>query len=209
LKRNEWGEPEYQSGSAGSRIASILPVSYSGIILLLCIAVFLLGSIIPGLNGYLALQTDYLMQRPWTLLTHMFVHANFDHLFWNMVVLFFFGMELERRVGEKKFLQIYILSGIVAAFAQMTIAGGALFGASGALFGVMGCLAIIAPEISVLLFFVIPVSIRSAVVLYALIDFLSLGSADNIAHMAHIAGLLVGLAYAQTLSRRPGRYFGP
>jgi uncharacterized protein len=209
LKRNEWGEPEYRSGSAGSRIASILPVSYSGIILLLCIAVFLLGSIIPGLNGYLALQTDYLMQRPWTLLTHMFVHANFDHLFWNMVVLFFFGMELERRVGEKKFLQIYILSGIVAALAQMTIAGGALVGASGALYGVMGCLAIIAPEISVLLFFVIPVSIRSAVVLYALIDFLSLGSADNIAHMAHIAGLLVGLAYAQTLSRRPGLYFGP
>jgi uncharacterized protein len=204
LKRNEWGEPDYGSASAGSRIASILPVSYSGIILLLCIAVFLLGSIIPGLDGYLALQTDYLMQRPWTLLTHMFVHGNFDHLFWNMVVLFFFGMELERRVGEKKFLQIYILSGIVAALAQMTIAGGTLVGASGALYGVMGCLAIIAPEISVLLFFVIPVSIRSAVVLYALIDFLSLGSADNIAHMAHIAGLLVGLAYAQTLSRRPG-----
>ncbi len=148
------------------------------------------------------------MQRPWTLLTHMFVHANFDHLFWNMVVLFFFGMELERRVGEKKFLQIYILSGIVAASAQMMIAGGTMVGASGALYGVMGCLAIIAPEISVLLFFVIPVSIRSAVVLYALIDFLSLGSADNIAHMAHIAGLLVGLAYGQILSRRPGYYYG-
>ncbi len=208
LKRNEWGEPEYQSDSMRDRIASILPVSYSGIILLLCIAIFFLGSIIPGLDSYLALRTDLLMQRPWTLLTHMFVHANFDHLFWNMVVLFFFGMELERRVGEKKFLQIYILSGIVAASAQMMIAGGTMVGASGALYGVMGCLAIIAPEISVLLFFVIPVSIRSAVVLYALIDFLSLGSADNIAHMAHIAGLLVGLAYGQILSRRPGYYYG-
>ncbi|MGV8174446.1 MAG: rhomboid family intramembrane serine protease [Methanothrix sp.] len=208
LKRNEWGEPEQQSDSMRDRIASILPVSYSGIILLLCIVIFFLGSIIPGLDGYLALRTDLLTQRPWTLLTHMFVHANFDHLFWNMVVLFFFGMELERRVGEKKFLQIYILSGIVAASAQMMIAGGTMVGASGALYGVMGCLAIIAPEISVLLFFVIPVSIRSAVVLYALIDFLSLGSADNIAHMAHIAGLLVGLAYGQTLSRRPGYYYG-
>lgn len=208
LKRNEWGEPEYQSDSMRDRIASILPVSYSGIILVLCIAIFFLGSIIPGLDGYLALRTDLLLQRPWTILTHMFVHGSFDHLFWNMVVLFFFGMELERRVGEKKFLQIYILSGIIAASAQMMIAGGSLVGASGALYGVMGCLAIIAPEISVLLFFVIPVSIRSAVVLYALIDFLSLGSADNIAHMAHIAGLLVGLAYGQTLSRRPGYFYG-
>lgn len=48
----------------------------------------------------------------------------------------------------------------------------------------MGCLASIAPEISVLPFFVISKSIRSAVVLYALIDFLSMGSADNINHMA-------------------------
>ena len=48
----------------------------------------------------------------------------------------------------------------------------------------MGWLASIAPEISVLLFFVISKSIRSAVVLYALIDFSSMGSADNFAHMA-------------------------
>ncbi|MDD1732336.1 MAG: rhomboid family protein, partial [Methanosaeta sp. NSM2] len=85
---------------------------------------------------------------------------------------------------------------------QMMVAGGSLVGASGALYGVMGCLAVIAPEISVLLFFVIPLSIRSAVVLYALIDFLSMGSADNIAHMAHIVGLLVGLAYGQAMAGR-------
>ena len=120
-----------------------------------------------------------------------------------MLFLFFFGMELERRVGEKKFLQIYILSGIVAALGQMMISSGSMVGASGALFGVMGCLAIIAPEIRILLFFVIPMSIRAAVVLFALIDFLTLGSADNIAHMAHIVGLLVGLAYGLAMVRNP------
>ena len=206
MKRNEWGEPDRQ-GDWRSTIHSGLPVSASGAILLLCIAVFFLGAIIPGLSGFLALQPEYLMQRPWTLITHMFVHANFDHLFWNMVVLFFFGMELERRVGERKFLQIYILSGIVAAIGQMMVAGGSLVGASGALYGVMGCLAVIAPEISVLLFFVIPLSIRWAVVLFALIDFLSMGSVDNIAHMAHIVGLLVGLAYGQAMVGR-SRYYG-
>jgi membrane associated rhomboid family serine protease len=205
-RRDEWGEPVKGSGWKG-RLTAGLPISCSGLILLICIAVFFLGLVIPGLDYYLALDSNYVMQRPWTLLTHMFVHANFDHLFWNMIVLFFFGMELERRVGEKKFLQIYILSGIVAAFGQMMIAGGTMVGASGALYGVMGCLAIIAPEIRVLLFFVIPLSIRSAVVLFAVIDFLLMGTADNIAHMAHIAGLLVGLAYGQAIMQKPKYYY--
>jgi membrane associated rhomboid family serine protease len=205
--RDEWGEPKIPANGWRSHIPSGLPVTYSGLILLACIVVFFISIIFPAfVYNYLALNSDYVMQRPWTLITHMFVHADFNHLFWNMLFLFFFGMELERRVGEKKFLQIYILSGIVAALGQMMISGGSMVGASGALFGVMGCLAIIAPEIRILLFFVIPVSIRGAVVLFALIDFLTLGSADNIAHMAHIVGLLVGLAYGQAMMRAP-RYY--
>jgi hypothetical protein len=205
-RRDEWGEPIPVNSWRGY-IPSGLPVTYSGLILLTCIVVFLISIIFPGfVYNYLALNPDYVMQRPWTLITYMFVHADFNHLFWNMLFLFFFGMELERRVGENKFLQIYILSGIVAALGQMMISTGSMVGASGALFGVMGCLAIIAPEIRILLFFVIPMSIRGAVVLFALIDFLTLGSADNIAHMAHIVGLLVGLAYGQVMMKMP-RYF--
>lgn len=203
---NEWGEKN-DGGSWKERLPSKMPVSASGLILLTCLAVFFLGMIFPGLNYYLALDTDQIMNRPWTLLTHMFVHANFDHLFWNMIMLFFFGAELERRIGEGRFLQIYIISGIVGAIGQMLIAGGVMLGASGALYGVMGCLAIIAPEITVMLFFVLPLSIRSAVVLFALMDFLTMGSGDNIAHMAHIAGLFVGLAYGQSMMRKPKYYY--
>lgn len=205
-RRDEWGEPIAANGWR-SYMPTGLPVSYSGLILLTCIVVFLISLIFPAfVYHYLALNPDYVMQRPWTLITYMFVHADFNHLFWNMLFLFFFGMELERRVGESKFLQIYMLSGIVAALGQMMISGGFMVGASGALFGAMGCLAVIAPEIRILLFFVIPMSIRGAVVLFALIDFLTMGSADNIAHMAHIVGLLVGLAYGQTMRRSPGYY---
>jgi hypothetical protein len=207
-QRDEWGNPEIPGNGWRSRIPSGLPVSYSGLIILICAVVYLLSLIFPGfVYGYLALNPDYVMQRPWTLLTYMFVHANFDHIFWNMLVLFFFGMELEKRVGETKFLEIYVLSGIVAALGQMMISGGSLVGASGAIYGVMGCLAIIAPEIRVLLFFVIPLSIRAAVVLFAMLDFLTSGSADNIAHMAHIAGLLVGLAFGLLMKKQPQYYY--
>jgi len=200
--RDEWGESQKPVYGWRSHIPSGLPITYSGLILLACIVVFFISIIFPNfVYNYLALNPDYVMQRPWTLITHMFVHADFNHLFWNMLFLFFFGMELERRVGENKFLQIYIFSGIVAALGQMMISSGSMVGASGALFGVMGCLAMIAPEIRILLFFVIPVSIRGAVVLFALIDFLTLGSADNIAHMAHIVGLLVRLVYGQAMMR--------
>ena len=207
-QRDEWGDPEISGNSWKSRIPSGLPVSYSGIILSICLVVFLLSQIIPGfVYNYLALNPDYVMQRPWTLLTHMFVHANFNHLLLNMLVLLFFGMELERRVGKTKFLEIYILSGIVAALGQMMVSDGYLVGASGALYGVMGCLAMIAPEIRVMLFFIVPMSIRALVVLFAMMDFLFFGSPDNIAHMAHIVGLLVGLAFGLMMKKQPKYYY--
>ncbi|MDM7934565.1 MAG: rhomboid family intramembrane serine protease [Methanothrix sp.] len=196
-----WRDP--RQGGWRDRLPPGMPVSSSGVILLICLAVYLVGLALP-IDSYLALDPDLVIRRPWTLFTHMFVHASFDHLFWNMLFLFFFGMELERRVGERRFLEIYFLSGLVAALAQMLAFQGVLVGASGALYGVLGCLAMIAPEIRVLIFFVIPLGIRAAVVLFALLDFLMIGSPDNIAHMAHIAGLLVGLAFGHSMRRRPG-----
>ncbi len=142
------------------------------------------------------------MQRPWTLITNIFVHFDFFHLFFNMLILFFFGINLERLVGDRKFLEIYILSGIAAGVAQMFMTGGFIYGASGALYGVMGCLAVIAPQIRVLLFYAIPVSIRMAVLIFAFIEYISLGNMDGIGHMAHLAGILVGLAYGGAMTKR-------
>ena len=204
-REDRWNDPDPWdedriSSSGGFR----LPVTYSGIILILCVVLFFVRVLAPAFTfNYLALNPDLLASRPWTIITHMFVHADMAHLFFNMLFLFFFGMELERKVGESKFLQIFIISGIVGAIGQMAVLpAGYMVGASGALFGVMGCLAVIAPEIRVYLFFVIPLSIRAAVVLFAVIDFTMMGSATNIAHMAHITGLLAGLAYGGLLKDR-------
>jgi membrane associated rhomboid family serine protease len=206
-QHDQWARPQGWRERASRWLPHTLP-SASAIILGLCVLVFLLSLVAPGfVYGFLALNPRLLEERPWTLLTHMFVHASFDHLFWNMLFLFFFGTELERRIGERRFLAVYLISGIAAALAQIFVFPGVLVGASGALYGVLGCLALIAPEIRVLIFFAIPLSIRWAVVLFALIDFLMMGSADSIAHMAHISGLFIGLAYGYILRRRPRFYF--
>jgi len=194
-----WGDDRFSS-SRGFR----LPLTYSGIILVICVLLFFVRYLAPAFtSNYLALNPAFVAARPWTLITHMFVHDDIPHLLVNMIVLFFFGTELERRVGESKFLQIFIISGLVAAIGQMAVVPtGSMVGASGALYGVMGCLAVIAPEITVLIYFVIPLSIRAAVVLFAVLDFAMMGSGDSIAHMAHITGLLAGLAYGGMLKDR-------
>lgn len=208
-RKDDWNDPApWENRSWRSKIPAGLPVSCSMAILALCVFVSLLSLIAPDfVHSYLALNTAYVMQRPWTLITHMFVHANFDHLFWNMLFLFFFGVELERRVGQTRFLEIYMISGLAAALGQMLVSTGTLLGASGALYGVMGCLAIIAPEIRVMLFFIIPLRIQYAVILFAIMDFSMMGTGDSIAHAAHLTGLLVGLAFGYMMRNQPQVYY--
>lgn len=203
-RRDEWGRPANPS-SWRDRISSILPISSLAVIIAICVIVFLFSLIVPRLvYNYLALYPDNLLQMPWTIITYMFVHAGFFHLFFNMWALFLFGGLLEQRVGERTFLAVFFASGIVAAFGQMLISSNPMVGASGAIFGVMGCLAIIAPDVRIIIFpFPIPISISVAIIIFALIDFLSFGSVDNIAHMAHITGLLVGLAFGYALKGKP------
>jgi len=204
-REDRWNDPDpWDDDRFSPRGGFRLPLTYSGMILVICVLLFFVRVAAPAFAfNYLALNPAFVASRPWTLVTHIFVHANMEHLFFNMLFLFFFGTELERRVGESRFLQIFIISGLVAAIGQMAVVpAGYMMGASGALYGVMGCLAVIAPEIRVLLFFVIPLSIRAAVVLFAVLDFAMMGTADSIAHMAHITGLLAGLAYGGMLKDR-------
>lgn len=185
---------------------------YNNIIIGTC-TVFFLISLLFGRSAieYLALNPDAVLFRPWQLVTSMFLHAGFWHFFVNMIVLFFFGSELEKRAGGKWYLIIFFLAGLVGNFAYLGYAYLTnplipALGASGAIYGVLGTLAIIAPEIRVLLFFAIPMSIRTLIVLFAIVDIVGFmgsvgptGIHTGVAHSAHLAGLLVGLYYGKRL----------
>jgi membrane associated rhomboid family serine protease len=138
------------------------------------------------------------LNEPWTIVTNMFVHASFWHIFGNMLMLYFFGSYLLGLVGETKFLLVYFAGGLLGNVFFMYLGSdfATAVGASGALYAVMGTLAVMRPRLKVLLWFMIPVDLWIVVVVGALII------SPNIAWQAHIGGLVLGLAAGLYFRRR-------
>lgn len=146
-------------------------------------------------------QIEYLP----SILTSMFMHAGTLHLIGNVLILYLLGLPLEERVGTRNFAVIYFMTGIAATisfFLFHTNSDAHLLGASGAIFGIGGALLVLYPrdEIPMVLGFIflhrIPVWI--AVGAMALVESLLVfySNMDNVAHVAHIGGLICGIIIA-------------
>jgi len=154
----------------------------------------------------LILRAGDLVVRPWTLVTSMFLHGSVLHIFFNMYVLFMFGPLLEQRIGPKRFLLIYFVSGILAALISQFIYPAAL-GASGAIMGIIGVVIMLLPNLRVLFFFVIPMPLWIAGIVIAAIDiFGALGCGGQVANVAHLVGLGCGLFYGWLLKGQKRKF---
>jgi len=171
-------------------------------ILLACVLVFLLQALFEPLTDQLVLVSADVLSHPWTLVTSMFAHADFNHLFYNMFALFLFGTILERIIGGRKFLAIYFSAGLLGSLATIPLYDASL-GASGAIFGVMGALAVLRPRMVVYVSFV-PMPMIVAAVVWALIDAVGIFVPSGIANSAHLAGLGLGIAAGFYLKRTYG-----
>jgi membrane associated rhomboid family serine protease len=145
--------------------------------------------------------------QPWTIITSMFVHGGFDHIFANMLTLFFFGIPLERMIGSKKFLLVYFVSGIFGNLLYYLLYFGKdIFGigASGAIFGVLGAFAVMRPGDYVIMFPVmIPIPLALALVLWFLINLIGLiFQLGNIGYAAHLGGLIVGVLFGKKFKKK-------
>ena len=153
--------------------------------------------------------------KPWQILTHMFMHGGFWHIFFNMYSLLMFGSILERSLGPKKFLIFYFVTGLGAVAlhtgvewmqARVFIANGAAgayqqllvtptLGASGAIYGVLIGFAMLYPQARLTLIFPpIPMTAKWLVIIFAAIELFSgiNGIQDGVAHFAHLGGMLFG-----------------
>ena len=170
--------------------------------------------------------------RPYQLITHLFMHGNFTHLFFNMFALWMFGKILENVWGSKRFLIYYMITGIGAASIHLLISQYQIIsisnqipemlnlaiegrynpsipiskkltqliitptvGASGAVFGLLLAFGMLFPNALLYLYFAIPIKAKYFVIGYGLIELyagISNNPADNVAHFAHLGGMIFG-----------------
>ena len=160
--------------------------------------------------------------RIYQIITYMFMHGNFGHLFFNMFALWMFGNTLENIWGSKRFLLFYMVCGLGAGLCQELVQyiqyvtslvqydnvnlGGRIIsmdtylnlmttvGASGAIYGLLMAFGMMFPNSMIYLYFFFPIKAKWFVIGYAVIELLmGIRGVDNLAHFAHLGGNLFGL----------------
>lgn len=169
---------------------------------------------------FIALSQDGLAHGfVWQLVTYQFMHGGPLHLLVNMLLVYFFGRTLEDALGSKTLLRIYLFSGVVGGLVQIIyqvimhkLVGyplGSVVGASASGLGLLAAYAALFPhrEITLLLFFFIPVSLRARTLLwisFGLAVFGMIAPMGNVAEAAHLGGILTGLAYVYWIVQGSG-----
>lgn len=148
----------------------------------------------------------------WQLITYLFLHGSFLHLFFNMYVLLLFGKPLQEIWGRREFLKYFFITGAGAAIFNILLTPSSqipIIGSSGAIYGILVGYAMTFPYSVILLFFFFPLPARQAVVLLGIMEFFSgiSGSKIGIAHFAHLGGLLAGFIYIKYFQYRKLYFF--
>ena len=154
-----------------------------------------------GLLFDLGLNPSVVWDRPWTILTSVFVHAGFWHVAVNMWTFYFFGSSLTQIIGEKEFLTVYLLGGILGSVFYAVLAHPYVIavGASGAVFALGGALAVMRPKLSVYVFPIpVPVPLWGAITG----GFVILSFFPGVAWQGHLGGLVLGLIAGYFLRQR-------
>lgn len=165
-----------------------------GLLIVANIAVFMLQQGHPEVENALAFVPAYFVHQPWTAITYMFLHADFGHIFFNMLSLFFFGPRVEDRLGGGRFLALYFVSGLFGAFTSMILSPNVgLVGASAGVYGVLLGFARLWPRAQLLIWGVIPVEARTLIIILTAVSLFMGGvGVGNVAHFAHLGGFIGG-----------------
>lgn len=177
------------------------------------------GVPVPDVGGAFGLATSsdasILMRRPWSIVTHMFVHIGIWHLLMNLLVLWWMGGMFRSYFGDRRTLSTYLmggLSGWLAYFVLVNLVpgfagGGYALGASAAVMALMVATAVYLPDVTVRLFLLGPVKLKWVALAYVLLDYAALSRGSNVGgHLGHLGGAAYGLFYMQGM--KSGRDLG-
>ncbi|MBE0431746.1 MAG: rhomboid family intramembrane serine protease [Dehalococcoidia bacterium] len=170
------------------------------------VVIFIITLIMPReVVGALGLTPGELSERPWAMVSSMFVHGSPMHILFNMIALYFLGSFLVRTVGERGFLAVFFLGGLAGnvLFALLAHPESTGIGASGGVYALGGALAIMVPKVPVIIFPIpVPMPLWVAIVIFFFLSFL-----PGIAWQAHLGGLFLGLVAGLIFRRRRRVYF--
>ena len=165
------------------------------------------GSVTDYMNYYGAFMSRVPLEL-WRYVTYMFIHFDFMHFFFNMLMLWMFGSEVAEWMGTRHFVAMYFFCGIFAALFSffmclLGLTNNPIIGASGALMGVFVAYYKFFPERMLLMFFIIPMKIKHAMWVMIALDILFANSGDMIAHFAHLGGVVAGFIYMAIYQNGP------
>ncbi|MHC4544299.1 MAG: rhomboid family intramembrane serine protease [Planctomycetota bacterium] len=221
LYDRDYTQADFESGHRyGPRMRMAMPKITPVVkwLLIINVAVFLLSFLIPALGAIIFNwfsvypATIGMSLQLWRQITYQFLHAGPWHIFWNMLVLYFFGPMLERHWGSNKFLTFYLVCGAMGGllYPFLVLVGwlGAapLVGASGSILGMLAAGGILFPNMMVYVWGVIPVKLRILAIIFAAISIISLLRPDQFTNAggeaAHLGGMVAGAVYVFSQSWR-------
>ncbi|MBK8701986.1 MAG: rhomboid family intramembrane serine protease [Saprospiraceae bacterium] len=154
---------------------------------------------------YMALsgEPSYFLTRPWTFISHLFIHGGLFHLLWNMVGLNLFGRITGDLLGDRRILPLYIFGGLIAGITYIVsyhtilhLSSSFAMGASGSIMAIAMTAGLIAPDYIVRLLLIGDVKIKYIVAAFIFLDIIGTQTNDNTGgHFAHLGGALAGLIF--------------
>lgn len=170
---------------------------------------FVLQLLIPGFTQLFILDPAH-PEQIWRIATSIFLHANFEHLFFNALSLFFFAPVLERMLGRTEFYKIFFIGGIIGSLLYLALVMFGVsppipaLGASGAIYAVLGAVAFFNPEGVIYVYF-FPMKMKHAIILWVVLNLAYIADwSSGIGGAAHLGGLAFGYIYAKYLQGQKG-----
>ena len=174
---------------------------------------YLFPSIYPTVLDYLALSSNlrWNLFHPWVFITHLFLHAGIFHIFWNMLLYYWFGTIVGDLVGDGKILPLFLYGGLLGAAIYLlsyayliphSYLDSRALGASAGVMATVVAAGLIAPDYKIRLILIGPVSIKYVVVVLIIIDLVGTTGMNNTGgHFAHLGGALMGWIFVSNLKR--------
>ena len=183
-------------------------------IIMINVAIFIFTSVVSMLGFDLTnlfalpMNSTEVLYKPWTILTHMFMHSGVFHILFNMVTLYFAGNMFLSYFSERKLLSLYLAGGIFAAVMLVilssivpVLSGGYAVGASAAIMTILIAMCAYKPNLSVGLMFIGQVKMKYVGIGLVVIDFISIPDSNAGGHVAHLSGALFGLIFAVLMNK--------